>query len=86
MSKTLADKQTYKREQEPRTKKRMIEEEKAHDFDIPPRTQLHVSVEELLHEDDDYHTPLTCWRCAMEEDPDYDVDESGLTYPKGTRL
>ena len=85
MSKTLADKQTYKREQEPRTRKRKIEEEKANDFNIPPRTQLHVPIETLLHEDDDYHTPETCWRCAMENDPSYDVDDDGLAYCKGTQ-
>jgi len=85
MSKTVAGKQTYKREQEPRTRKRMIEEEKANDFDIPPRTQLHISVDALLHEDDDYHTPATCWSCAMEHDPDYDVDDGGIAYCKGTK-
>lgn len=80
MSKTLANKQTYKREQEPCTRKRKIEEEKANDFNIPPRTQLHVPIETLLHEDDDYHTPETCRHCAAEDDPDYDVDGDGLVY------
>ena len=85
MSKTLEGKQTYKREEQPRTRKRKVEEAKANDFEVPPRTQLHVSVDTLLGENDDEHTPETCWSCAMEMDPDYDVGEDGMAYPKGTR-
>jgi hypothetical protein len=79
-------KQTYKREEQPRTRKRKVEEERATEVELPSRPQLPLSVEALLLEDDDYHTPETCWRCAMEEDPDYDVGEDGLAYCKGTRL
>ena len=65
------------------TKKLLVELARKDDVVLPPRTQLHISPDELLHEDDDYHTPETCARCAMEMDPDYGVDEDGFCYPVG---
>lgn len=75
-------------EHEPRTRKRRIEEERSRDVPLPLRSQLHVTPEEVVlaatHAlDDDYHTEHTCWRCAMEMDPDYGVDEDGMCYHVG---
>ena len=62
-------------------KKILVENARAADVVLPPRAQLHIRPEEFLHEDDDYHTPETCSRCAMEMDPDYGVDDNGFCYP-----
>lgn len=50
MSKTK-DKETYKKEREPRSHRRKIEEERIKEVKIPSRNQL--SVEELTNEEGD---------------------------------
>lgn len=59
-------------------KKILVAKAREADVYLPPRTQLHITPEDLVHAGDlDDHTPETCWRCAAEEDPSYDVDEDG---------
>ena len=53
MSKTLEGKQTYKREEQPRTRKRKVEEERATEVELPSRPQLaRIKPQELDANDD----------------------------------
>ena len=53
MSKTLEGKLTYKKEQQPRTRKRKVEEERATEVELPSRPQLaRIKPKELDSHDD----------------------------------
>lgn len=66
-----------------RPKKILVEMARAEDVVLPPRTQLHISVDELLHEDDLDHDETTCWRCAKELDTEYDIGSDGFCHYVG---
>lgn len=53
MSKTLEGKQTYKREDQPRTRKRKVEEERATEVVLPSRQQLSQILPKELDANDD---------------------------------
>jgi hypothetical protein len=54
MSKTLPpDKQTYKKEQVARTRKRMVEEARIHDVVLPSRQHLNVLLDDIQPEQTD---------------------------------
>ena len=86
MSHTFEAPSTKKEFRLPR--KLLIEKARKDDVVLPPRTQLHIDVEDVIehalgHDYADEHTPETCWRCAAEMDPDYGVDDEGNCYAVG---
>jgi len=71
-------------EHEPRTRKKKVEAAREADVDVPPRSQLHISPDDLIREvldgrRIDEHDERTCWHCAAELGPDYVVNEEDGT-------
>jgi len=62
-------------------KKILVENARAADVVLPPRTQLHIDPHDLAYPDAGEHDTETCIHCQAEMDPDYGVDEDGFCYP-----